>query len=578
MKCCQETDSLVNYIGAKALALLFLAAGESFTFPPESSLTWNLLRAEVSAGSGGIEAALFVALSKGNQNLIERSFHTKNAMKLAQDLLQRTRIQGPTAYISNSGGAGHEASATVQGLTLMLWAGIKGFKSHPFASALAAHVVDKTSPWQRFTASDSFIFALLGLLAMDKATGSARGAYLPISMILSAKSPGQKTLLSGNLEGNKLMLERSFDWKDLPSFAKVRPLTTTVGPGNGSAIIYLGIDFLLAETSFHAQFRGVLVQKVLQTPDPLIPGHCKGKGVTKAHSGEIICITIQVTSPDDLQDVTVIDYSPSGLEPDVSSPRQLGVADDWWWLQPARREILRDAVVWHVPYLGAGVHTFSYTATANVPGAYVIPRTKAFVSDRPEIMGLSSGGLFTVEGQKDSSAALLKLWGTPEIVENAFVGGAPKPCIGECPSSGACNLATGRCDCFMAASKQMPCAELAKMGFAMEAREPTASELQISFGGNSESLIPLVDPNAESHVTTASETIFEGGEWLGKATRFMIVAFTFVVIVSLVTLARNCEVVRRIRLRYWGMRPPRRGDSWEFEEGPCVELAPHAAE
>ena len=70
------------------------------------------------------------------------------------------------------------------------------------------------------------------------------------------------------------------------------------------ANLYSSIDLSLLP-------QGILVQKIVQRSGG---NRCSGL-LSAAAPGATLCVTLSVTSPDDLQDVQVLDLVASGLEP-----------------------------------------------------------------------------------------------------------------------------------------------------------------------------------------------------------------------------------------------------------------------
>lgn len=60
-------------------------------------------------------------------------------------------------------------------------------------------------------------------------------------------------------------------------------------------------------------YRGISVEKTIRQYDP-VEGVAVGKPITSAKSGTQVEVTIQITTPDDLNNVHVVDYLAAGLE------------------------------------------------------------------------------------------------------------------------------------------------------------------------------------------------------------------------------------------------------------------------
>eukprot|EP00931_Biecheleriopsis_adriatica_P007030 TRINITY_DN108356_c0_g1_i1.p1 TRINITY_DN108356_c0_g1~~TRINITY_DN108356_c0_g1_i1.p1 ORF type:complete len:2406 (-),score=479.44 TRINITY_DN108356_c0_g1_i1:8-6664(-) len=522
-KCCREDLSLATYIGEHRLAFLFLADPEARNEPELRGLWEDTMRAGVTAPQGSeldLLARLASALELGT-GLVWNLGSDRQAEESAAKLLQRTRVQGPTAYIAQAEGSMHSSSAWTQSLALWLWASIDGYARHPFAALLSSQLlVAERSPWQACLPARHLILASLALLAFDTATGSAKSADLPLKAVAL---PSKFTLLEAHLQSSgperKLDVQTAWPWDELPSTVSEigMELVMQVEPGSGMAVTSIAMNFIPRRPYLEPQFRGILVQKVVQHMDPSKPGSCKGPPLHLAVPGDVLCVTIQVTSPDDLREAEVIDLVPGGLEPlDDALPGAalaagetpgstllpLGdrsVTSDSFSLHLAAlppplqsREVRHDSVRWRAGYLWAGTHSFTYAAVANVPGAYALPAAKAFSAENPEVMGLSGSAAFIVRETGDSASAV----SAPQLLEfrdnilqvgpRGYVGAEraaadlvsrPKPCPEACPRAGSCNLATGVCDCASPSGELLPCEEVTtKLGAP---RVPAATELEV---------------------------------------------------------------------------------------------------
>merc|ERR1719510_2134522 len=58
---------------------------------------------------------------------------------------------------------------------------------------------------------------------------------------------------------------------------------------------------------------------------------------------------------------------------------------------------MTDRVRWYARRLSAGTHEVSYIALANIPGLYNHPPASTWVSQQPEVMGMSAGQISVVQ-------------------------------------------------------------------------------------------------------------------------------------------------------------------------------------
>jgi len=222
---------------------------------------------------------------------------------------------------------------------------------------------------------------------------------------------------------------------------------------------------------------------VIQQLDHLGVGRCSGAALFSARPGDILCVTVLITTPDDLGDVTIIDLIPGGLEPLDSNIEVDEVSsDDLWWPHETR-QVHKDSVVWHAKGIYAGAHSFSYMCIANVPGVYALAAARSFQTKHAEVMGTSGAGLFTVLGFGLGEEELLQMYRQNAGESNAQwfltkdVQPHPKPCSSPCPLGGSCNLASGVCECASRSGDFKTCSEVIRM--LGVARKPTEEEYAI---------------------------------------------------------------------------------------------------
>merc|ERR1712007_36129 len=275
-----------------------------------------------------------------------------------------------------------------------------------------------------------------------------------------------------------------------PEHDGLRHLVFSAGPGNGSVVFRLGLGYLPLEPYHDPQSRGIVVQKAVQRPDHANDGHCGGPALLSARSGDVLCVTVRITTPDNLGGVSIVDLAPGGLEPLDSKlasgraiARAAGVRSSgnrlhWWWPRVSR-QTRKASVTWHVDSLYAGTHTFSYVCVANVPGVYSLPAARAFETAHIELMGTSGAGLFTVHDSAHSENDFLHIRhsaignSTTPLFLTAGVQQSPKVCSSGCSSGEVCNIGHGICECVSLSGSRADCTS----------RTPTRAELLLSHSG-----------------------------------------------------------------------------------------------
>ncbi|MHC5028909.1 MAG: alpha-2-macroglobulin family protein, partial [Planctomycetota bacterium] len=127
-----------------------------------------------------------------------------------------------------------------------------------------------------------------------------------------------------------------------------------------------------------------------------------GRDVT-LQAGEMVLVSLTVTSPSDRNYVVVDDALPAGLEAlntsFVTSDRVATQAagSDRWWGSFNHTEIRDDRVLLFADYLTRGEHRYSYVARATTPGSFVHPPVQAELMYNPEVRGRNATGRLIVD-------------------------------------------------------------------------------------------------------------------------------------------------------------------------------------
>lgn len=127
-------------------------------------------------------------------------------------------------------------------------------------------------------------------------------------------------------------------------------------------------------------------------------------GRLSLQAGEMVRVTLRITSPTERSYVVVDDGLPAGLEAlnaafetanrEALENAEAGESD--WWGSFNHTEIRDDRVLLFADYLRAGEHTYTYVARATTPGAFVHPAVRAEMMYRPEVNGRTGTGQLTV--------------------------------------------------------------------------------------------------------------------------------------------------------------------------------------
>jgi uncharacterized protein YfaS (alpha-2-macroglobulin family) len=143
-------------------------------------------------------------------------------------------------------------------------------------------------------------------------------------------------------------------------------------------------------------------------------------GTWRIKSGATVRVTLTMVADAARTHVALIDPLPAGLEPlnpalaVSATPPQFPSDDDdddggfgpeprfdldwcWCWNWYQHQNLRDDRAEAFTSYLPGGVYTFSYTARATTPGAFVVPPARAEEMYAPETFGRSSSARVVVE-------------------------------------------------------------------------------------------------------------------------------------------------------------------------------------
>jgi hypothetical protein len=428
--------------------------------------------------------------------------------ELLQELVDEIRVQGRTAYLSYSSGSPHPLPLSTQALALnALVNGPVKFSGLSLTEKLANYVSGQT-PAQSVSTSADFsgygvrdisaawiVFALsdydrlkhnldpdvkvkvLHMAADDAwATGEDRSdPVLDVHFSSAGDSP----------------VHTSMSWRDLDASSDTISSLHFQAVGSGEISVVAELLFVPFDVFQFPVYRGILVSKIIQAIDPS-SNAAVGPNLKLIQAGTIVQVTLQVTTPDALPSVMLVDLLPGGLEAidpllenDNGSSDGYGIGtvspgpyyERFYFYSSTfgAQETRPDRVQFLARYLGAGVHTVSYKAIAGTKGAFVLPPAKAFSTEQPELMGLSAGGGFFVQHEevnhatvdvdlKNAVEALQDEHENPIILSDGIL--LPKDemeerfgpvtterrmlqdCEGGCPHGGICNLERGVCECY----------------------------------------------------------------------------------------------------------------------------------
>ncbi len=213
----------------------------------------------------------------------------------------------------------------------------------------------------------------------------------------------------------RALLEESFSGRSLRVADQTLPLEEL--PLNESLSVEIeksgtgSLYYTLAMESYvkgpvDAENRGLGVQRIVQRLDE--SGQAVGDPFTTGgqdlvlEAGQLVKVTLRLTSPADRNYVVVDDPLPAGLEPlneaflTSSQEYEEQTGSDRWWGSFNFTEMRDDRVLLFADYLTRGEHTYTYIARATTPGTFLHPPPRSELLYKPELNGRNASGMVRV--------------------------------------------------------------------------------------------------------------------------------------------------------------------------------------
>lgn len=336
--------------------------------PSDQNRSLNYLSDNFLKLSDGGRAALGIVLTRlqNSSDVVDQ---------IIQTLWDNVRIQGRTAYFSSGQGSPYETDVISSTLVFQLMI-LKNQQSP---------ILEKVANYFSSYDSSNSGYNILNLAEYD-----------------SFKQNTNPNLVVNILLNNDLILSKLFnDPKEKPKVdvQQLQGNNQTLSfeaSGTGEASIAVGISFEPAQLYSTPIYRGIFVEKVIRLLDPNT-GDPTGTPITSADPGTAVAVTIQITTPDDLSTVQIIDPLAGCLE---AIDTNINSQDSVLYLYSPLNEptqYRKNEVIFMNYGLNSGTHTYQYKAFIVSSGKFIVPPTKAFVVDQPELMGLSTSNYFEVK-------------------------------------------------------------------------------------------------------------------------------------------------------------------------------------
>jgi hypothetical protein len=166
-----------------------------------------------------------------------------------------------------------------------------------------------------------------------------------------------------------------------------------------------------------ARSRGLSIARTIQPLDargePVGTPMATGDRTVTLESGDLVRVTLRLTSPADRNYVAVDDALPAGLEAvnaafvtaEQDVLQEAETSPDRWWGSFNHTELRDDRVLLFADYLRQGEHTYTYVARATTPGTFGHPPATAEEMYRPATRGQTATGTLVVEPPMSESTA-----------------------------------------------------------------------------------------------------------------------------------------------------------------------------
>ncbi len=213
-----------------------------------------------------------------------------------------------------------------------------------------------------------------------------------------------------------LLLREAFRGSSLTVFTHEQSLDTwppgstlpveirKTGPGR---LYYSLLLETYRDTPLPARDQGLRVARTIQRLDK--QGHPVGRAMTSGEervtlqAGDLVRVTLRLSSPAGRHYVVVDDPLPAGLEAlnaAFETTARDAVQDtgtERWWGSFTHTELHDDRVLLFADYLQRGEHTYTYVARATTPGTFVHPPARGEMMYEPSVYGHTPTGTLVVQ-------------------------------------------------------------------------------------------------------------------------------------------------------------------------------------
>ncbi|AWV89353.1 Ig-like domain-containing alpha-2-macroglobulin family protein [Bradymonas sediminis] len=170
--------------------------------------------------------------------------------------------------------------------------------------------------------------------------------------------------------------------------------------GEGRLYYRIGMSYALKSLKLEPADYGFTVERSYEGVDDPADVTQREDGTWEVRNGSRVRVRLTMVAPARRYHVALVDPLPAGLEPlnpalavTEPIPADANAAKPaspyWWWYRPwySHQNLRDERAEAFAPYLGAGVHEYTYVTRATTPGEFVVPPTKAEEMYSPETFG-----------------------------------------------------------------------------------------------------------------------------------------------------------------------------------------------
>jgi hypothetical protein len=332
---------------------------------------------------------------------------------LAEQLRQRIRVEGTAAYLTvpENDQSGWIFSSTTRATAFGLTALIEANPTDDFqllAQRMVRYLMNQRQAghWASTQENAAVVDAFRAYFdAYETATPDFTTEVQLAGRQILQETFQQRTLRTANA---------TVPADELP-IGETLPIDITTS-GTGAATYSLRLTTFTTAPQ-PARSRGLSIARTIQPLDargePVGTPMATGDRTVTLESGDLVRVTLRLTSPADRNYVAVDDALPAGLEAvnaafvtaEQDVLQEAETSPDRWWGSFNHTELRDDRVLLFADYLRQGEHTYTYVARATTPGTFGHPPATAEEMYRPATRGQTATGTLVVEPPMSESTA-----------------------------------------------------------------------------------------------------------------------------------------------------------------------------